>query len=140
MNQLMKRIFSALALMGILAAVSVSSFAQGRDCRRGYESRSYDSRGYYDNSRGYYDNSRGYYDGNSRGYNDSSRAYYDYGYRNGSVWDRHRDKLSVGGGTLGGAIIGGLIGGRRGAAIGSLAGAGGLATYSYKLRNRRYRY
>ena len=133
MNQLMKKIFSALVLIGILATVSVSSLAQGRNCRRGNESRSYDSRGYSDNSRGYnYDN--------SRGYNDSSRAYYDYGYRNGSVWDRHRDKLTVGGGTLGGAIIGGLIGGRRGAAIGALAGAGGSSLYTYKLRNLGYRY
>ena len=129
----MKKIFSALVLIGILAAVSVSTFAQGRDCRRGYDSRSYDSRGYYDNSRGYNnDNSRGYYD--------NSRAYYDYGYQNRSVWDRHRDKLTVGGGTLGGALLGGLIGGRRGAAIGALAGAGGSALYAYKIRNRRYRY
>ena len=129
----MKKIFSALVLIGILAAVSVSTFAQGRDCRRGYDSRSYDSRGYYDNSRSYNnDNSRGYYD--------NSRAYYDYGYQNRSVWDRHRDKLTVGGGTLGGALLGGLIGGRRGAAIGALAGAGGSALYTYKLRNRRYRY
>jgi len=133
MNHIMKKTFSALVLIGILAAVSVSSFAQGRNCRRGYESRSYDSRSYYDNSRG------SYYD-NSRGYNDTSRAYYDYGYRNGSVWDRHRDKLSVGAGTIGGAIIGGLIGGGRGAAIGAVAGAGGSALYTYKLRNRRYRY
>ena len=133
MNQLMKRIFSVLVLIGILGAASVSSFAQGRNCRRGYESRSYDSRGYYDNSRDYnYDNSRGSYD--------NSRAYYDYGYQNRSVWDRHRDKLTVGGGTLGGAILGGLIGGRRGAAIGALAGTGGSALYTYRLRNRRYRY
>jgi len=133
MNQLTKKVFSALVLIGILAAVSVSTFAQGRDCRRGYDSRSYDSRGYYDNSRSYNnDNSRGYYD--------NSRAYYDYGYQNRSVWDRHRDKLTVGGGTLGGALLGGLIGGRRGAAIGALAGAGGTALYTYKLRNRRYRY
>jgi len=133
MNQLTKKVFSALVLIGILAAVSVSTFAQGRDCRRGYDSRSYDSRGYYDNSRSYNnDNSRGYYD--------NSRAYYDYGYQNRSVWDRHRDKLSVGAGTIGGAIIGGLIGGGRGAAIGAVAGAGGSALYTYKLRNRGYRY
>ena len=133
MNQLTKKVFSALVLIGILAAVSVSTFAQGRDCRRGYDSRSYDSRGYYDNSRSYNnDNSRGYYD--------NSRAYYDYGYQNRSVWDRHRDKLTVGGGTLGGALLGGLIGGRRGAAIGALAGAGGSSLYTYKLRNRGYRY
>ena len=129
----MKKIFSAFVLIGILAAVSVSTFAQGRDCRRGYDSRSYDSRGYYDNSRSYNnDNSRGYYD--------NSRVYYDYGYRNRTVWDCHRDKLTVGGGTLGGAILGGLIGGRRGAAIGALAGAGGSSLYTYKLRNRGYRY
>jgi hypothetical protein len=133
MNQLMKKIFSALVLIGILTAVSVSSFAQGRSCRRGYDSRSYDSRSYYDNSRGYnYDNSRSYYD--------NSRAYYDYGYRNGTVWDSHRDKLTVGAGTIGGAIIGGLLGGGRGAAIGAVAGAGGSALYTYKLRNRGYRY
>lgn len=124
MNQVMKKVFSVLVLIGILGAASVASFAQGRSCQRGYDTRSYDSRGYYDNS---------------RGYNESSRAYYDYGYGNRSVWDRHRDKLSVGGGTLGGAIIGGLIGGRRGAAIGALAGGGGSALYTYKL-NRRYRY
>ena len=133
MNQLMKKVFSVSVLIGILAAVSVSSFAQGRSCRRGYDSRSHDSRSYYDNSTGYY------YD-NSRGYSDNSRVYYDYGYRNRTVWDRHRDKLTVGGGTLGGAIIGGLIGGRRGAAIGALAGAGGSSLYTYKLRNRGYRY
>src|SRR5438132_13049582 len=133
MNHIMKKTFSALVLIGILTAVSVSSFAQGRNCRRGYESRSYDSRSFYDNSRGSnYDNSRGSYDG--------SRAYYDYGYRNGTVWDRHRDKLTVGAGTIGGAIIGGLIGGGRGAAIGAVAGAGGSALYTYKLRNRGYRY
>src|SRR5437588_13121004 len=117
MNHIMKKTFSALVLIGILAAVSVSSFAQGRNCRRGYESRSYDSRSYYDNSRS------SYYD-NSRGYNDASRAYYDYGYRNGSVWDRHRDKLTVGGGSLGGVIIGGLIGGRVCRVIGALAVGG----------------
>jgi len=132
-KQIMKKIFSVSVLIGILAAVSVSSFAQGRSCQRGYDSRSYNSRGYNDSSRDYY------YD-NSRGYSDNSRAYYDYGYSNRTVWDRHRDKLTVGGGTLGGAIIGGLIGGRRGAAIGALAGAGGSALYTYKLRNRRYRY
>src|SRR2546429_9476004 len=133
MNQITKKIFSGFVLIGILTAVSVSSFAQGRNCRRGYESRSYDSRSYYDNSRSYnYDSSRAYYD--------NSRAYYDYGYRNGTVWDRHRDKLTVGAGTIGGAIIGGLIGGGRGAAIGAVAGGGGSAVYTDQLRNPGYRY
>ena len=134
----MKRIFTILMAITILAVVAVPSFGQGRSRRsndsqsgnsrndsRSYDSRSYDSRSY--SSQGYYDN---------------STAYYDYGtqYRNGSVWDRHRDKLTVGAGTAGGAILGGLIGGRRGAVIGALAGAGGSALYTYKLRNRGYRY
>ena len=134
----MKRIFTILMAMAILAVVAVPSFAQGRGRRnydsqscnsRNYDSRSYDSRAYDSRSYG------------SQGY-DNSRAYYDYGTqnRNGSVWDRHRDKLTVGAGTVGGAIPGSLIGGRRGAAIGALAGAGGSALYTYKVRNRGYRY
>ena len=120
----MKKIFALLMTITILAAASVPVFAQGRDCRnRNYDSRNYDSRNYDP-------------------YNDNSRAYYDYGtqYRDRSLWQRHRDKLTVGAGTVGGAILGGLIGGRRGAAIGALAGAGGSALYTYKLRHRRYRY
>ena len=136
----MKRIFTILMTVAILAVVAVPSFAQGRGRRSNsqscnsrnnsrssssYDSRAYDSRSY--SSQSSYDN---------------STAYYDYGtpYSNGSVWDRHRDKLTVGAGTVGGAIIGGLIGGGRGAAIGALAGAGGSALYTYKLRNRGYRY
>ena len=140
----MKRIFTILMAMAILAVVAVPSFAQGRGRRnsdsqscnsRNYDSRSYDSRSY--DSRSY--DSRSY---DSQGYYDNSTAYYDYGTqsRGASVWDRHRDKLTVGAGTVGGAILGGLIGGRRGAAIGALAGAGGSALYTYKLRNRGYRY
>jgi len=123
----------------ILAVLAAPSFAQGRGRRnydsqscnsRNYDSRSYDSRSYDSRS---FDSQSSY---------DTSRAYYDYGTqnRNGSVWDRHRDKLTVGAGTVGGAILGGLIGGRRGALIGALAGAGGSALYTYKLRNRGYRY
>ncbi len=141
----MKRIFTILMAMTILAVVAVPSFAQGRSRRRSYDSqscnsRNYDSRSYdsrsYD-SRSY--DSRSY---DSQGYYDNSRAYYDYGTqsRGSSVWDRHRDKLSVGAGTVGGAILGSLIGGRRGAAIGALAGAGGSALYTYKLRKCGYRY
>ena len=121
----MKKILTLALTVTILAVAAASGFAQGRNCRnRNYDSRAYDSRSY-----------------GSQGY-DNSRAYYDYGTqnRNGSVWDRHRDKLTVGAGTVGGAILGSLIGGRRGAAIGALAGAGGSALYTYKLRNRRYHY
>jgi hypothetical protein len=136
----MKKIFAILIAITILAAVAVPSFAQGRSRRSNYNSQSRDSRSY--DSRSYsprsYD-SRSY---SSQSSYDNSRAYYDYGtqYRSGSVWDRHRDKLTVGAGTVGGAILGSLIGGGRGAAIGALAGAGGSALYTYKLRNRGYRY
>jgi hypothetical protein len=134
----MKRIFTLLMAIMILAVLSAPSFAQGRgrrndnsqSCNSRNDSRSYDSRSY---------DSRSY---SSQGYYDNSRAYYDYGTQSGnrSVWDRHRDKLTVGAGTVGGAILGGLIGGRRGAVIGAIAGAGGSALYTYKLRNRGYRY
>ena len=134
----MKRIFTILMAIAILAVVAVPGFSQGRgrrsydsqSCNSRNDSRSYDSRSY---------DSRAY---GSQGYYDNSTAYYDYGTqsRGSRVWDQHRDKLTVGAGTVGGAILGGLIGGRRGAAIGALAGAGGSALYTYKLRNRGYRY
>ena len=127
----MKKLFGLLLTIAILAVAAAPSFAQGRSCRsRNYDSRNYDSRSY---------DSRSY---DSQGYYDNSRAYYDYGpqYRGRSTWNRHRDKLTVGAGTVGGAILGGLIGGRRGAAIGALAGAGGSALYTYKMRQRGYRY
>jgi len=130
----MKKIFALIFTVTILAALAAPTFAQGRSCRsRNYDSRNYDSRNY--DSRNY--DSRNY-DSNY----DNSRTYYDYGTANRgrSTWDRHRDKLTVGAGTVGGAILGGLIGGRRGAAIGALAGAGGSALYTYKVRNRGYRY
>lgn len=69
----------------------------------------------------------------------SSRVYYDYS-RKRSFWDKHRDKLTVAMGTGGGALLGGLIGGKKGAAIGALAGGGGSALYTYKLRKRNRNY
>lgn len=53
-----------------------------------------------------------------------------------SFWSKHRDKLTVAAGAGGGAVIGGLIGGKKGAAIGALAGGGGSALYTYKLRKK----
>jgi len=67
----------------------------------------------------------------------SRRVYYDYSRPRGrSFWSKHRDKLTLAMGAGGGAIIGGLIGGKKGAGIGSLAGLGGSALYTYKLRKR----
>ncbi len=40
----------------------------------------------------------------------------------------------------GGAVAGALIGGKKGAAIGALAGGGGSALYTYKLRKRNRNY
>lgn len=65
------------------------------------------------------------------------RVYYDYNRPQGrSFWSKHRDKLTLGMGAGGGALIGALVGGKKGAAIGSLAGLGGSALYTYKLRKR----
>ncbi|HEY6118419.1 MAG TPA: hypothetical protein VIV66_00595 [Pyrinomonadaceae bacterium] len=59
-----------------------------------------------------------------------------YRRRHRSFWKKHRDKLTVAGSALGGAAIGGLAGGKKGAAIGSLVGAGSGALYTYKIRKR----
>jgi hypothetical protein len=77
----------------------------------------------------------------ARSSSSSRRVYYDYQKPRGrSFWQKHRDKLTVAMGTGGGAILGGIIGGKKGAGIGALAGAGGSALYTYKIRNRNRRY
>ena len=70
----------------------------------------------------------------------SNRVYYNYEPRQRSFWDKHRDKLTMAMGTGAGAAFGGLIGGKKGAGIGALAGLGGSALYTYKLRNRHRNY
>ncbi len=122
----MKKLFALILTAAVLGAMAIPSYAQRRSCRTYYPS-TYSSSGY--SNRNYA--SRTYYD---------NRSYYDYGYRNRNFWDRHRDKLTVAIGTGAGAAIGAMTGGRKGAAIGALLGAGGSALYTYKIRNRRYRY
>ncbi|HEY0077014.1 MAG TPA: hypothetical protein VGB73_00085 [Pyrinomonadaceae bacterium] len=69
------------------------------------------------------------------------QVYYDYEQpRKRSFWQKHRDKLTVAMGAGGGALVGGLVGGKKGAAIGALAGGGGSALYTYKIRKRDRRY
>jgi len=72
----------------------------------------------------------------------SRQVYYDYNTqpRKRSFWQKHRDKLTVAMGAGGGALLGGLIGGKKGAAIGALAGGGGSALWTYKLRKRNRTY
>jgi hypothetical protein len=72
----------------------------------------------------------------------SRRVYYDYNNspRGRTFWQKHRDKLTMAIGTGVGAAIGGLAGGKKGAGIGALAGLGGSALYTYKLRKRTPRY
>lgn len=72
----------------------------------------------------------------------SRRVYYDYGTapKGRSFWQKHRDKLTLAIGTGAGAAIGGLIGGKKGAGIGSLAGLGSSALYTYKIRKRSRSY
>ncbi|HMJ09701.1 MAG TPA: hypothetical protein VK468_11890 [Pyrinomonadaceae bacterium] len=61
-------------------------------------------------------------------------------YRRPSFYRRHRNIINMAIGTGGGLLLGGLIGGRRGAGIGALAGLGGSALYTYKLRPKRRYY
>ena len=61
-------------------------------------------------------------------------------YRNRTVWDKHRDKITTVGGAVGGALLGGLIGGKKGAAIGAITGGAGAAVYTYKIRNKNRRF
>jgi hypothetical protein len=72
----------------------------------------------------------------------SRRVYYDYSNtaHGRTFWQKHRDKLTMAMGTGIGAAIGGLAGGGKGAGIGALAGLGGSALYTYKLRHRSPRY
>ena len=71
----------------------------------------------------------------------NGRVYYDYSSapRGRTFWQKHRDKLTLGIGTGLGAAIGGIAGGGKGAGIGALAGLGGSALYTYKLRHRHHR-
>ncbi len=56
------------------------------------------------------------------------------------VYRNHRNLINIGIGTAAGAILGGLIGGKKGALIGTAAGAGGSALYTYKINPKTKRY
>jgi hypothetical protein len=107
----MKKLIVAVMCLALMAATAMPSLAYGR--HRHYRSRA----AYYTT------------------YGGQQRAYYSYEPRR-SFWQKHRDKLTLAGGTAGGALIGAAVGGHRGAGIGALAGAGSSALYTYKLRKR----
>jgi outer membrane lipoprotein SlyB len=69
-----------------------------------------------------------------------TRTYSTSTYQRPSFYHRHRNLINMAVGTGAGALLGGLIGGKRGAGIGALAGAGGSALYSYKIKPKRPRY
>src|SRR5262245_17141802 len=127
----MKKAQALILSIAALMVLAAPTFAQRKSCRSNspYPSRRVASR-YYEDARV----------NNNNVYNDNANVYYDYGYRNRSFWDRHRDKLTLAIGTGTGAAIGGLLGGKRGAIIGAASGLGGSALYTYKIRNRGYRY
>ena len=76
-----------------------------------------------------------------RVYQDAYSQQYDYyGRDDRSFWEKHKDKITTAGGAIAGALLGGLLGGKKGAAIGAIAGGGGAAVYSYKIRNKDRRY
>lgn len=132
----MKKLFGTILCLMLLAGVAMPTWAQGRgrSCAPRQQSRRYENnyrRSSYDRNAGYNRSSNA----RRNGYNRNSG--YDRRYDNRSFWQRHRDKLTVAGGTGAGAAIGGITGGKKGAAIGALLGAGGSALYTYKLRNRR---
>jgi len=61
-------------------------------------------------------------------------------YNRPNFYQRHRNLINIGIGTGAGALLGGIIGGKKGALIGTAAGAGGSAIYTYKInpKNKRY--
>jgi hypothetical protein len=116
----MKKVFGTIMSLALLAAAVMPTLAQtprGRYAQRTAQNR------IYDNSR------RADYDRNGQ------RAY-DRRDDDRSVWEEHRDVLTVAGGAGAGAVIGGLAGGKKGALIGALIGAGGSAIYTYGVRDR----
>ena len=70
----------------------------------------------------------------------SRRAYTTTTYKKPSFYSRHRNLINIAIGTGAGALLGGLIGGKKGALIGTAAGAGGAALYTYKLNPKTNQY
>ena len=112
----MKKIFGLMMSFVLLAGAALPAAAQ--TSRRGaYATRAAQQRAYQRQQREYYER-------------------YDERYDDRSVFEKHRDKITVAGGTAAGAVVGGVAGGKKGAIIGALVGAGASALYTYKLRDK----
>jgi hypothetical protein len=107
----MKKVYGLVLSMVLLAGAVVPAAAQTR--RGPYASRAAQQRAYEQRRRVYYDRR-------------DDRSFV----------EKHRDKLTVAGGTAAGAAVGAMAGGKKGAIIGALVGAGASALYTYKLRDR----
>ena len=110
----MKKIFGLIMTFVLLAGAALPASAQ--TTRRGaYGSRAAQQRIYEQRQR---------------------ERYYEDRYDDRSVFEKHRDKITVAGGTAAGAAVGAVTGGKKGAIIGALVGAGASALYTYKLRDK----
>ncbi|MET0626267.1 MAG: glycine zipper domain-containing protein [Pyrinomonadaceae bacterium] len=109
----MKKIFGLVMSIVLLAGAALPASAQTR--RGTYGSRAAQQRIYEQRQR---------------------ERYYDERYDDRSVFEKHRDKITVAGGTAAGAAVGAVTGGKKGAIIGALVGAGASALYTYKLRDK----
>lgn len=117
----MKRLIVGIMTLVLLGATVVPATANNRQRRYARDSRTSYSRNYDQSDRVYSDD--GYYRRDDR-----------------SVWQKHRDKITVAAGAGAGAVIGGLIGGKKGAIIGAVTGGAGSAVYTYKVRKDRRQY
>ena len=136
----MKKLIATFVTLVVLsmAALPVAAQTRGRCSNRTANNGRYDSRyDTRDNRASQYRNDAYRNDAyrNDTYNNDNSR------YRsNRSVLNQHRDKITTAGGAIGGALLGSLIGGKKGAVIGAITGGAGAAIYTYKIRNKNYRY
>ena len=119
----MKKTLSTVMCLLLLTATAMPAWAQTSRRYAGGRATTVAERQY----RRYARSGQANYD---RRYDDDGR------YDRRSIWEQHRDKITVAGGAGAGAVIGGLASGKKGAILGALIGAGGSALYTYKVRDR----
>ncbi len=141
----MKKLTISIICLLALSFAAIPVGAQTRARRNNNSVYSGYDRRYDQRSNSQYDN-RDYRDQGYRTDSNNNSVYRDdvynnnSGYRNNSVWQDHRDKITTAGGAVAGALLGALAGGKRGAVIGAIAGGGAAAIYTYKIRDKYPRY